>query len=54
LLVRPLISELAPARRLAIEVALGGIAYVCGVLVIARSASRDFLMLLRSALGRRT
>lgn len=53
-LVRPLIAEWSPARRLVIEVVVGAIAYLVSVLVIARSASRDFLQLLRSALGRRS
>jgi PST family polysaccharide transporter len=53
LAVRPLLSGLRPAVQLAIEVAVGGVVYVGGALVIARAATRDLLQMVRSALLRR-
>jgi len=50
LIVRPMLLGFPPAGRLLIEVACGGAVYIAGAILIARSASHDFITLIRSAL----
>ncbi|HEY6005020.1 MAG TPA: oligosaccharide flippase family protein [Anaeromyxobacter sp.] len=52
LAARPELQGLAPARRLAAEVSLGGLVYLAGAFVLFRSTSRELLGLVRSALWR--
>lgn len=50
---RPLLGGLAPAVRLAVEVALGAAVYLAGAVFIFRDAAREVISLARSALRRR-
>jgi lipopolysaccharide exporter len=52
-LVRPALAGRPAAIRLLIELAVGAAVYVAAALVIARSAAREFLGLIRSALSGR-
>lgn len=52
--VRPLLLELPPGIQLLIEVTLGALVYLAGALLVFRSASREFLELVRLALTRRS
>jgi lipopolysaccharide exporter len=53
LAVRPALHGLSPAARLIAEVAVGATVYVALALVVARSASRELIRLVVSALSRR-
>lgn len=53
LAVRPHLAGFRPSIQLAIEVSIGSAVYVAGALLIARSASQEFIGLIRSALSRR-
>jgi hypothetical protein len=52
-LVRPTLHGLRPGSRLIIEVTLGCVVYLGAALVLFRTASRELLGLIRSALFRR-
>jgi PST family polysaccharide transporter len=52
-LLRPALGGVSPAVRLAVEVALGTAVYLAGALLLFRSAAREFLGLVASALFRR-
>jgi lipopolysaccharide exporter len=51
--VRPWLAGRAPAARLVAEMALGGLVYLGGAVVIFRPAAREFLQLVRVGLSRR-
>jgi PST family polysaccharide transporter len=53
LAARPLLIDLAPLARLLIEVGLGAVVYTGVVLVVARTASREALALVRTVINRR-
>jgi lipopolysaccharide exporter len=53
LTARPAILGTSPMARLAIEIALGAIVYVGVVLIVARTASREALSVVRGAISRR-
>jgi O-antigen/teichoic acid export membrane protein len=50
---RPALLSLSPGTQLVLEVALGAITYFGVVLIVARSASREVLALVRSVVSRR-